>query len=99
MKGFIFSYQLSANKCSLDTQRIMAESEIRVDEVSGGSESSELDCSLDLFFEEEEGPAIPRVLVTTIYRYGRIDTSRTWHWTLMRFPRLQRVHPGPETKL
>ena len=34
-------------------QRIMAESECRVDEVSGGSESSELECSLDLFFEEE----------------------------------------------
>ena len=65
--------QLSANKssaadgggwrggggCSLDTQRIMAESECHVDEVTGGSESSELDYSLDLFFEEEEGPAIP----------------------------------------
>ena len=37
----------------------MAESECRVDEVTGGSESSELDYSLDLFFEEEEGPAIP----------------------------------------
>ena len=37
----------------------MAESECRVDEVTWGSESSELDCSLDLFFEEEEGPAIP----------------------------------------
>ena len=37
----------------------MAESEGRVDEVSGGSESSELVCSLDLFFEELEGPAIP----------------------------------------
>ena len=36
----------------------MAESECRVDEVSGGSESSELDCCLDLFFEEEERPAI-----------------------------------------
>ena len=45
--------------CSLDTQRIMAESECRVDEVTGGSESSELDYSLDLFFEEEEVPAIP----------------------------------------
>ena len=45
--------------CSLDTQRIMAESECCVDEVTGGSESSELDYSLDLFFEEEEGPAIP----------------------------------------
>ena len=45
--------------CSLDTHRIMAESECRVDEVTGGSESSELDYSLDLFFEEEEGPAIP----------------------------------------
>ena len=37
----------------------MAESECRVDEVTGGSESSEFDYSLDLFFEEEEGPAIP----------------------------------------
>ena len=45
--------------CSLDTQRIMAESECRVDEVTGGSESSELDYSLDLFFEEKEGPVIP----------------------------------------
>ena len=45
--------------CSLDTQRIMAESECRVDEVTGGSESSELDYSLDLFFEEEEEPVIP----------------------------------------
>ena len=45
--------------CSLDTQRIMAESECRVDEVTAGSESSELDYSLDLFFEEKEGPVIP----------------------------------------
>ena len=45
--------------CSLDTQRIMAESKCRVDEVTGGSESSELDYSLDLFFEEEEGPDSP----------------------------------------
>ena len=37
----------------------MAESECRVDEVTGVSESSELDYSLDLFFEEEEVPAIP----------------------------------------
>ena len=46
--------------CSIDTQRIMAESEMPFDEVSGDTDSSELDCSLDLFFEEEEeGPAIP----------------------------------------
>ena len=45
--------------CSLDTQKIMAESECRIDEVSGDTDSSELDCSLDLFFEEEKGPAIP----------------------------------------
>ena len=37
----------------------MAESEMPFDEVSGDTDSSELDCSLDLFFEEEEGPAIP----------------------------------------
>ena len=35
----------------------MAESECFVGDVSGSSESEELDCSLDLFFEEE-GPAI-----------------------------------------
>ena len=45
--------------CGLDTQKIMAESECRIDEVSGDTDSSELDCSLDLFFEEEKGPAIP----------------------------------------
>ena len=27
--------------------------------LSGGSESDDLDCSSDLFFEAEEGPAIP----------------------------------------
>ena len=45
--------------CSIDTQRIMAESDMPFDEVSGDTDSSELDCSLDLFFEEEEGLAIP----------------------------------------
>ncbi len=36
----------------------MAESDCFVGDVSGSSESEELDCSLDLVFEEEEGPAI-----------------------------------------
>ena len=71
----------------------MAESECRVDEVTGGSESSELDYSLDLFFEEEEGPAIPEGpsdnnLPVRAYRYEPYLAL-----TLMRFPRLQRVHP------
>ena len=75
----------------------MAESECRVDEVTGGSESSELDCSLDLFFEEEERPAIPEGpsdnhLPVRVYRYEpylALDAEA--------IPRLQRVHP--ETKL
>ena len=83
----------------------MAESECFVGDVSGSSESEELDCSLDLFLDEEEGPVIaedgggPSDNIPV--RNGRIDTSSTW--TLMRFLRLrlqsrvQRVQP--ETKL
>ena len=36
----------------------MAESECFVGDVSGSSESEVLDCSLDLSFEEEDGPVI-----------------------------------------
>ena len=39
-------------------QRNMAESECCVGDVSVGSESDDFDCSLYLFFEEKEGPAI-----------------------------------------
>ena len=85
--------------CSLDTQRIMAESECRVDEVTGGSESSELDYSFDLFFEEEEGPVIPEGpsdnhLPVRAYRYEPYLAL-----DLMRFPRLQRFHPGTKLSL
>ena len=83
---------------SLDTQRNMAESERFVGDVSGSSESEELDCSLDVFFEEE-GPAIAEDgggpsdnVPVRAYRYEA-------YWTSMRFLRLRLQRVQPETKL
>ena len=81
----------------------MAESECCVGDVSGGSESDHLDCSLDLFFEEEEGPAIAEDgsgpsdnnLPARAYQFD--PYLALGDWTLMRFLRLQRVQL--ETKL